>query len=284
MTARLRSWTHRHGHVALLLVGSGCLSTGGGGGCLHEEGLGQGTFSYACPGPDTVNPATPSPDAFCASTALASLGSIPDVAVGAPFSLQFSPSSGEAPRPAVSSLAVSTPDGWSLTQPGWLGFLAWSGSDVVDFTHVHAQAITSLRIEPDLTTTPVTTAFAADLSVTPLGADGGVLGGAIRCTFTTSDPRVLSVKSLSGRVARVEALATGQATIAAACLGAATQITLQVSGSADATAVEDTAGGGDASEDQSVDQIADADLDAGAEASETGNDGPEADAGPGGGG
>jgi hypothetical protein len=205
------------------------------------------------------------------------------VAVGAPFSLQFSPSTGETPRPAVPSLAIASPDGWSLTQPGWLGFLAWSGSDVVDFTHVHAQAIVSLRLEPDLTTTPVATRFAADLSVTPLGGDGGVLGGAITCTFTTSDPKVLSVRSLSGRVVHVDALATGQVTIAATCMGAATQITLQVSGAADGTAPEDAAGDGDTSDAEGAEAGEDADLDGGAETSESGNAIADADAEPGGG-
>jgi hypothetical protein len=276
MTARLRSWTHRHERVALLLVACGCLSTGGGGGCGANAALGQGTFSYACPGPDPANPSTPNPDAICASTAFATLGSLPDVAVGAPFSLQFSPSSGEAPRPAIASLAVSTPDGWSLTQPGWLGFLAWSGSDVVDFTHVHAQAIASLRLEPDLTTTPVATGFVADLSVTPLGGDGGVLGGAIACSFTTSDPKVLSVKSLSGRAARVGAVAAGEATIAASCMGAATQITVQVAVPVDGSGAAADDAGGDASEDQSAE--------AGADANASGNAGADVDAEAGGGG
>jgi hypothetical protein len=286
MKARLRSWTHRHGRVALLLVASGCVSTGNGGGCSAKDGLGQGTFSYVCPDPDPANPSTPSPDAFCASTGLATLGSLPDVAVGAPFSLQFSPASGEAPRPAVASLAVSSPDGWSLAQAGWLGFLAWSGSDVVDFTHVHAQAIASLRLEPDLTTTPVTTGFVADLSVTPLGGDGGVLGGAIACTFSTSDPTVLSVKSLSGRVAGIGALAAGEATIAASCVGAATQITLHVTASADGSgpAPEDAAEDGDASDDPIAQDGADAEGAGSADAGDAGIASNDADAEPGGGG
>jgi hypothetical protein len=179
---------------------------------------------------------------------------------------------------------MSSPDGWSVTQAGWLGFLAWSGSDVVDFTHVHAQAIASLRLEPDLTATPVATRFTADLSVTPLEGDGGVLGGAITCTFATSDPKVLAVTSLSGRVAHVVALSAGQATIAAACMGAATQITVQVSGSADAAAPEDAARDGEASDDQSAEVGVGADLDGGAEASDGGDAVADADAEAGGGG
>jgi hypothetical protein len=284
MTARPRSSTHRRGRVALLLLASGCLSARTGGGCAREEALGQGTFSYACPAPDP-EPSTPSADAFCASTGSAASGSIPDVAVGAPFRLQFSPSSGDAPRPAVEGLAVSSPAGWSLTQPGWLGFVAWSGSDVVDFTHVHAQAIASLRLAPDLTSTPVTPGFVADLSVAPLGADGAILGGAIGCTFVSSDRTVLSATSLSGRVARVVALAAGDATVAATCAGAATQITLRVSPSADASAVAPD-GGSDAAgeEDAGPDVTAVADAGAGEDAAGSDEAGAGDGAEPGGGG
>jgi hypothetical protein len=256
MAARLRSWTHRHGRIAALLAASGCLSSGSGsGGCNPNDALGQGSFSYVCPAPDPADPSTPNPDALCASGALASLGgSLPDVAVGAPFSLQFNGSSGQAPQPAVASLAQSAPEGWSLTQPGWLGFVVWSGSDVVDFTHVHAQAIASVRIEPPLPDTPVAVGFVADLAVTPLGADGSVLGGAVACTFSTSDPSVLSATGRSGRVVTVTALAAGEATVAASCMGAVAQTSVQVSGSPDGLDANDA----------DADAGADLDADAGA--------------------
>jgi hypothetical protein len=230
MAARLRSWTHRHLRAAALLFASGCLSTGSGsGGCDQNDALGQGSFSYACPAPAPADPSTPSPDALCASDALVSLaGSLPDVAVGAPFSLQFG-ASGQAPQPAVPSLAQSAPGGWSLTQPGWLGFVVWSGSDVVDFTHVHAQAIASVRLGPALPATSVPVGFVTDLAVTPLGADGTVLGGAVSCTFSTSDPTVLSAQSRSGRVVAITALAAGDATVAAVCSGTSAQMSVRVS-------------------------------------------------------
>jgi hypothetical protein len=231
MAARLRSWTHRHLRAAALLFASGCLSTGSGsGGCDQNDALGQGSFSYACPAPAPADPSTPSPDALCASDALVSLaGSLPDVAVGAPFSLQFGGASGQAPQPAVPSLAQSAPGGWSLTQPGWLGFVVWSGSDVVDFTHVHAQAIASVRLGPALPATSVPVGFVTDLAVTPLGADGTVLGGAVSCTFSTSDPTVLSAQSRSGRVVAITALAAGDATVAAVCSGTSAQMSVRVS-------------------------------------------------------
>ena len=282
MAARLRSWAHWHGRVAALLAASGCLSSGSGsGGCDPNDALGQGSFSYVCPAPDPADPSTPTPDALCASDALASLGgSLPDVAVGAPFSLQFNGSSGQAPQPAVASLAQSAPGGWSLTQPGWLGFVVWSGSDVIDFTHVHAQAIASVRLEPPLPDTPVAVGFVADLAVTPLGADGGVLGGAIACTFSTSDPSVLSATGRLGRVVTVTALAAGDATVAASCMGAAAQISVQVSGAPGLDADAAAAGATDADAGEGADASADAGADAGTDDEDAGAD---ADAQPGGG-
>ncbi|HTB72113.1 MAG TPA: hypothetical protein VK762_02660 [Polyangiaceae bacterium] len=259
MAARLRSWTHRHLRAAALLFAAGCLSTGSGsGGCDQNDALGQGSFSYACPAPAAADPSTPSPDALCASDALVSLGgSLPDVAVGAPFSLQFGGASGQAPQPAVPSLAQSAPGGWSLTQPGWLGFVVWSGSDVVDFTHVHAQAIASVHLGPALPATSVPVGFVADLAVTPLGADGTVLGGAVSCTFSTSDPTVLSAQSRSGRVVAITALAAGDATVAASCSGASAQVSVRVSSSPDGRGADEA--GADAGTD--ADEKADSDAD-----------------------
>jgi hypothetical protein len=236
MTRRLRSWAHRRGRLALLLFASGCLSSSGGSsGCGDDAALGQGTFSYACPA-DPADPAVPNADAFCASGADAGTPPLPDIAVGAPFSLRFDQSSGAGPQPAVASLAQSTPQGWSLTQPGWLGFVEWSGGDVVDFTHVHGQAIASIRLEPDLTATPLPIGTQTRVTATPMGADGAVLGGQIACTFTASAPEVLAAQSESGRVAELTALALGDATLTAACTGAQAQVTLHVTERGDAGA------------------------------------------------
>ena len=215
MTARLRSWTRQHVSNALLLVASGLAIAAAG--CGENEGLGRGTFSYVCPAADPADPSAPSPDAACGSST-ASLANLPEVAVAAPFSLQYSQSTTGPPRPAVASLATSTAQGWSFTQPGWLGFVAWSGSDVVDFTHVHAEPIASLRLEPAVNA-PLSVGTAVHIAATPLDARGAVLGGAIACTFTASGTGVVSIQS-SGRAARVVPLAAGEATLAAACAGA----------------------------------------------------------------
>jgi hypothetical protein len=236
MTRWPRSWAHRRGRLALLLFASGCLSSSGGSsGCGDDAALGQGTFAYACPA-DPADRAVPNADAFCASAADAGTPPLPDIAVGAPFSLRFDQGSGAGPQPAVASLAQSTPQGWSLTQSGWLGFVEWSGGDVVDFTHVHGQAIASIRLEPDLTAAPLPIGTRIRVAATPLGADGAVLGGQISCTFTASDPEVLAAQSESGRVAELTALEVGDATLTAACTGAQAQVTLQVTERGDAGA------------------------------------------------
>ena len=170
--------------------------------------------------------------------------------MGAPFRLQFDRASTGGPVPAVSSLAQSTPAGWSLSQPGWLGFIAWSGSDVIDFTHVRADTVAAIELAPDLTT-PLTLGSTLTVAARPVGADGIVAGGLIACVFSASDPSVVSVSSSSGgRVARIAALAAGEATLSASCMGAQTQVTLHVSAphgaDAGAGAGADAGGGDDA--------------------------------------
>jgi hypothetical protein len=219
MMARLRSSPRRRG---ALLAAFASLSA-----CGQNEGPGKGAFSYVCPAPDPADPAAPSLDAACGPDG-ASLASLPEVAVSAPFSLRYSETTTGPPRPAVASRATSTSQGWSLIQPGWLGFIAWSGSDVVDFTHVHAEAIATLRLEPDLTA-PLSMGTAIDVAATPLDAAGAVLGGEIPCTFVSSNPAVLSVAG-TGRVARAVAQVTGEATLSAECLGIGAQVTVPVVG------------------------------------------------------
>jgi hypothetical protein len=219
MTARLRCSTRRR---AALLVAFASLS-----GCGQNEGPGKGAFSYVCPAPVAADPLAPSLDAACGPHG-DSLASIPEVAVSAPFSLQYSEPTTGAPRPAVASRAMSTSQGWSLIQPGWLGFIAWSGSDVVDFTHVHAETVATLRLEPDVTA-PLSVGTTIHVAATPLDAAGAVLGGAIPCTFVSLNPAVVSVAG-AGRVARAFAKAAGEATLSAACLGTGAQVTVQVAG------------------------------------------------------
>jgi hypothetical protein len=281
MTPRLRSWTRRHGRIALLLLASGCLSSSSGsGGCTGNAALGQGTFSYACPSADPAGPTVPNADAFCASGTDAGNLPLPDVAVGAPFSLRFDQVTGDGPQPAVASLAQSTPQGWSLTQPGWLGFIEWSGADVVDFTHIHAQAIASIRLEPDLTAAPLPIGSIASMAATPLGAGGVVLGGQITCTFTSSAPEVLSARSESGRVARLAALAVGAVTLTASCVAVQTQVTLQVTAELGPIGTGSDAG---AAADAGAGAAADAGAGAGAGAAADAGAGADPDAAPEGG-
>ena len=118
---------------------------------------------------------------------------------------------------------------------------------------------------PPATSVPV--GSVADLAVTPLGADGTVLGGAVACTFSTSDPTVLSAQSRSGRVVAITALAAGDATVAASCSGAAAQVSVRVSSSpeglvtGDADADAGAGEGADASGDADADSGADTDAD-----------------------
>jgi hypothetical protein len=256
MRRGLQSRARRHGRVTLLLVASACVDgAGGSGGCSSptplDGALGQGNFTYVCPAGDATDPSLPSADAHCAES---SDPTIPPVAVGAPFQLQVNQGSSGAPQPAVASLAQSTPQGWSITQPGWLGFVAWSGSDVLDFTHVGAEPVAALRFDSRAPTGPVPVGATLTLGVLPIAADGSVLGGVLACTFVASDPGVLAVSSTGNRFARVTARAVGAARLTASCLGAQAQIALVVAasdaldgGPGDAAGAGDDAGaGGDA--------------------------------------
>jgi hypothetical protein len=125
-------------------------------------------------------------------------------------------------------LATSSEKGWATTQAGWLGFIAWSGSDVVDFTHVHAEPIASVRLDPAIKT-PLVMGSVAHVAATPLDASGTVLGGALPCTFTQSNPAAVLLAS-SGRVARLVARASGQTTVSVECMGMRAQVDIQVLG------------------------------------------------------
>lgn len=287
MLARMRRglqfWARRHGRVALLLVASGCVSDpGGSGGCSGgptplNGALGQGNFTYVCPPGEATDPPLPSPDAHCAES---SDPSIPPVAVGAPFQLEVNQGMSAAPQPAVASLAQSTPQGWSISQAGWLGFVAWSGSDVLDFTHVAAEPVAALQFDSMAPGGPVPVGGALTLGALPIAADGSVLGGVIACTFAASDASVVSVTGSGNRFARVTALAAGTATVTASCLGAQAQMTLLV-GASDALEAgpgdAEGAGGGD------DDALSDGPADAGEtpmpdSAEDTGIDAPSVDA------
>ena len=240
------SWARLYGPAALL-VASGCLGSSGGGGCdgPHNGALDQGDFTYVCPTPS--DPSLPNPDASCGRQGGSSSTTMPTVAVGAPFRLEFNGASGAAPQPAVASLAQSSPEGWALLQPGWLGFIEWSGADVLDFTHVAAAGIAAIQFEP---VAPITVGDDVTVAVDPLDASGSILGGLITCTFTSSDASVLSVSPTGNRVARIAAVMAGDATLSASCMGVESQLALHVSGSGSVPgdASDDVADGDDAGE------------------------------------
>ena len=145
---------------------------------------------------------------------------------------------------------------------------------MVDFTHVRGEAIATIRLDPDLTPAPLAVGVEASLAATPLDAEGAVLGGAITCTFTTSDPNVLSARERSGRVVAVTAQAPGDATVAASCMGTQAQVTVRV-----------TASGADAGAGAGAGADAGAGAGAGADAGAGAGAGVDADTGggPGGG-
>src|ERR1019366_2004056 len=143
------AWGRRRWRVAVLLVATGCMSTGGSGSCdpsaIGEAGaLGRGRFYYVCGGVD-ADTSHPDPDAWCDTAVDRTI--VPDVAVAAPFRIAIDQDSSGGPQPAVPALAQSTPQGWALVQAGWLGFIASSGADVIDFFHVRAQPVASLAYQ-----------------------------------------------------------------------------------------------------------------------------------------
>ncbi|HEX3771846.1 MAG TPA: hypothetical protein VHV30_13310 [Polyangiaceae bacterium] len=213
----------RGSFLLVALVGGGCATDSCGGG-QDNGALGAAGFSFDCAG-DSADPDRPTLDAWCATTQDTS--TIPDVVAGAPFQLNVS--TGDRPQPALASLAASSADGWAIAQPGWLGFLVFSGSDVLDFTHVHAQAVASLVWQAPPASTLVAGTPPATLAVVPQGADGGTLGGELPCTFGASDPAIIGVTS-RGRIATVTANGTGDATITAACAGLELAASIHVTG------------------------------------------------------
>ena len=194
-----RSWP-----LALAVLGS-CASSASG-------ELGEGTFAYECP---AATPGAPSPDAYCDANPAAT--AIPEVATGAGFRLSFSQSA--SVQPAAPSLATMGPQGWAIADPGWLGFVAWSGEVADDYTHVHAQSVASLVWQADPSAEALAIGVPVTVAVVPRAADGSTLGGVVACAFTSSDP-ALSVTSGGARFAQLTAVAAGAATVTARCGGA----------------------------------------------------------------
>ena len=210
------------------LVATACSSTSGNG------DLGQGTFTYVCA---AVDPSAPGPDAYC--DAHPDGATIPDVAVGAPFRLSFNAPSVTL-KPAVAALASTGPQGWSLGQTGWLGFVAWSGSDVVDYTHVRARAVASIAWETDPAGLDLAPGVGpVTVAAIPKADDGTTLGGALACTFTASDLAVIAVTASGGRTAQIAAVGPGDSAFTASCAGLAITASVHVAAPADAAPAQD---------------------------------------------
>jgi hypothetical protein len=219
--------------LALVLGAGACSSSSQDNGALGGAG-----FALDCAA-DGADPDRAELDAWCANPHDAS--AIPDVATGAPFRFRADASGDPAPEPAVLSLATSSPTGWALTQPGWLGFIVWSGSDVLDFTHVHASPVATLTWE---TPPPATLDVGAQatLAVVPRDGDGGILAGELPCSFSTTIADVLGVTS-GGRIATVVARAAGDATVTATCAGQPLTATFHVADSTSSDAAAGSEGG-----------------------------------------
>jgi hypothetical protein len=266
-------WIRRNARAAWFFGTTGCMSIGSVDTCTPTPSgngvLGQAQFAYACDSDGAGDTDRQTLDAWCATMAD---GTIPEVAVGAPIRLTVQDEDDPEPRPAVASLAPSSGTGYALAQPGWLGFLAYSGSDVVDFTHVHAQRVAAIAWqEPPPTASDVGDAPFM-LSAVPHSADGTTLAGELPCTFTTSNANVLAVTN-TGRIGTVTAIAVGDATITASCASQTVTTTLHVA----AAAPEAGDDGGDDSEagDDGDGGDADATIDVGVGDADASADAPD---------
>jgi hypothetical protein len=227
-------------------------------------------FTYVCPlspdggvgssnvGPDAGGALPYEVDPFCAVVAewpLFDSATIPTVAVGAPFQLAYElvgdaggPEVSTAIAAAVPADAPSTAAGFSVSQPGFMGFLAWQGADVAGYMHILARSPVSLGLStifplainaaglpfPDGSTGQPLSLGAGSVQsmVAFLRADDGTMlaGASAPCTFESSAPQVLSVQS-RGVVAVLTAIADGSAALSAQCGILSASVLVQIAGS-----------------------------------------------------
>jgi hypothetical protein len=233
-------------------------------------GLGNPDFSYVCPAtapaPTLTDAGAPnieltfSSDPQCAlfdslrAFGLSSFG-MPTVAVGEAFRIEYDgdagPDASTPPlpaEPAVDSVAHQTAEGWVIQQPGYLGFVARQGADVLAFTHVLAREAESIGFASrDLDGGPPAGApldaspgaFSAVVGVParilayPRADDGTLLAGSLSCVFASGEPSRLTVTS-EGVVAKLSPLAPGSVTLTATCLGMQGTAVIQITGAAPA--------------------------------------------------
>ena len=158
---------------------------------------------------------------------------VPDVAIGAPFQLAYTPYMDTgglgAPAPLLAGLVDRVSGGSAFAANEWAAYAVWQGSSVFDFTHVHGRPIASLRVvaatQPDASF--VATSSTTTITALPLSVDGSLLAGALDCTFSTSDATVATVTG-SGVTAVLTALAAGTVTVSVTCLGVTGETTVEV--------------------------------------------------------
>jgi hypothetical protein len=158
------------------------------------------------------------------------------IAVGAPFRLEYvSLEDASAPPqpvvPAIQSLTELDADGYRAFLPQ-TSFVVWQGPQMLDFIDVAARPALSLGLfrpgDIDAATALADASaywfyegaigVAMTVIAYPRSADGVPLGGSMSCTFTSSDPGLLTVTG-QGIVAQVTPLTVGETTLTASCMG-----------------------------------------------------------------
>jgi hypothetical protein len=158
------------------------------------------------------------------------------MAVGAPFRLEYvSLEDASAPPqavvPAVPTLTELDPDGYRL-HLAQTSFVVWQGPQMLDSVDITARPALSLGLfRPEDVDAAAGLADASaywsyegavGVAMTviayPRSADGVPLGGSMNCTFTSSDPDLLTVTG-QGIVAQVTPTAVGETTLTASCMG-----------------------------------------------------------------
>ena len=244
-------------------TGSGAASSGWSACSTWAPGSGAG-FRYVCPtngadggalsggdaGPFSIGEGS---DPACVMAAGVG-SSLRPVAVGEPFRLEYADYAqllvdAAAPivEPAVPRLAQVTPQGWTLPEAGYLGFIAWQGAQAVDFTHIQARTVVGLGLVADsigsivaspwqdaqVKTVAGVAGVPMKVAAFPVSDDGTALAGAVACTFVSSDSALLAVDA-AGIVAEVTPLAAGNATLTATCGAFQAAATFVITGILDA--------------------------------------------------
>jgi hypothetical protein len=174
----------------------------------------------------------------------------------------------------------STPAGVSITQPGYLAFLAWQGADVANYAHILARNPVSLGLSYACGLEPTDGAAVAPLALDagsvewviafPEADDGTMLaGGSPACTFSSSAPELLSVQG-RGVIGVVTPLAGATVTLSARCGALAGAVAVQIAGP--------PPGAGSDASDESEEAPRDASVDAATAPDAAAPDGNEGDA------